>query len=68
VSTPHAGRFAVPVVCLDGPLAGARTTVAGDAETVVLHDANGDEHTYRIDGPLSTFPGHTMAATYVPPD
>jgi hypothetical protein len=56
---------AVRILCLDGPLAGAQTTVPADQREVVLHDPRGDEVRYRIDGLVTVFPGTLYAARVV---
>ena len=53
------------VLCIDGPLAGAHTTVDSDQEEVVLHAPDGTEVRYRIDGLVSQFPGSLYAARVV---
>ena len=53
------------ILCVDGPLAGAQTTVAAGLEEVVLHDGDGREVRYRIDGLLSVFPGALYTARVV---
>ena len=56
---------AIRVVCLDGPLAGAQTTVAPGVHEIVLHDQRGEQVRYRVDGLLSVFPGEIYAARAV---
>ena len=56
---------AIRVVCLDGPLAGAQTTVAPGVHEIVLHDQRGEQVRYRVYGLLSVFPGEIYAARAV---
>jgi hypothetical protein len=56
---------AVRILCLDGPLAGAQTTVAAGVEEVVLYEPDGTQARYRIDGLLTVFPGSLYAARVV---
>ena len=53
------------VLCIDGPLAGAQTTVESGETEIVLHAPDGSEVRYRIDGLVSTFPGSLYAARVV---
>ena len=53
------------VLCIDGPLAGAQTTVESGETEIVLHAPDGSEVRYRIDGLVSTFPGSLYAARVI---
>jgi hypothetical protein len=55
----------VRILCLDGPLEGAQTTVASEQSEVVLHAPDGTEVRYRIEGLVSEFPGSLYAARVV---
>jgi len=50
------------ILCVDGPLAGAQTTVESGQTEIVLHAPDGTEVRYRIDGLLGEFPGSLYAA------
>ena len=53
------------ILCLDGPLAGAQTSVPAGQVEVALHGPDGTQVRYRIDGLLSEFPGSLYAARAV---
>ena len=53
------------ILCVDGPLAGAQTTVEPDIDEVVLHTPDGTQVRYRVDGLLGEFPGSLYAARVV---
>jgi hypothetical protein len=55
----------VQILCVDGPLAGAQTSVEPDQNEMVLHAPDGTQVRYRIDGLLSEFPGSLYAARVV---
>jgi hypothetical protein len=55
----------VQILCVDGPLAGAQTSVDPDQDEFVLHAPDGKQVRYRIDGLLGEFPGSLYAARVV---